>query len=142
MPLPTARASPRTAGNLTVTVVPLPTSLAIESLPPCSSTSDFEMARPRPEPPLVLVNWFSTCSKGRPSFSMSLGGMPMPVSAIVIYGIFAVERRPTSVTLPALRRELHRIGDEVDEHLLERRACRHRPSSFFGAWQTISTLPS
>ena len=71
------------ARSSTVTVVPEPTVLAMVSEPLCRSTSDFEIARPRPDPPLLLVNWFSTCSKGRPSFSMSLVGIPMPVSTIV-----------------------------------------------------------
>ena len=106
------------SGNLTVTVVPAPTWLAMSSLPPCNSTSEREIASPRPEPPLLLVNWFSTCSNGRPSLSISLAGMPMPVSRdhdLCKSGLgFRRDRH-----LAAFRRELDGIGEKIDEHLLE-----------------------
>ena len=40
----------RSAGKLALTVVPDPKTLSILSEPPCRSTRDFVMARPRPVP--------------------------------------------------------------------------------------------
>src|SRR6185437_7907725 len=55
------------SGSRTITVVPLPSVEKMRMAPPCSSTSDLAMARPRPEPWWRLVSWLSTCSNGRPS---------------------------------------------------------------------------
>jgi predicted dehydrogenase len=57
-------------------------------VPPCISVSEREMARPRPEPLWLLVNWFWTCSNGVPSLPMALFGMPMPVSSIEMRALF------------------------------------------------------
>ncbi len=44
---------PGAEGSETVNVVPRPCSLATSTDPPCMSTSDFTIARPRPVPGLL-----------------------------------------------------------------------------------------
>ena len=44
-------AGDQTPGSSTVTQVPFPGSLSIVIRPPCRSTMDFAMERPRPAPP-------------------------------------------------------------------------------------------
>ena len=61
--------------------MPLPSRERMRIAPAWSVTSEEVMARPRPEPRWLLVNWFSTCSNGLPSFFSASLGMPMPVSA-------------------------------------------------------------
>ena len=65
-------------GSVTVTVVPSPTADAMSSVPPCSTTISFAIARPSPAPPVALPRDESrrkNCSKMRPSFS---GAMVRP----------------------------------------------------------------
>ena len=87
-------------GMRTDTMVPTPSVERIFSAPPCSSASEREMARPRPEPAWLLVNWFCTCSNGRPSLpSLSLG-MPQPLSSIVSTMALATLRALTEMWPP------------------------------------------
>ncbi len=64
----------------TVKVAPLPGRPWALMLPPISSTSCRQMARPMPTPPNRRVNEESPCSKRRNSRSASSGSKPMPVS--------------------------------------------------------------
>src|SRR5215813_4791201 len=83
--------------------------------PPCSSTSDFAIARPSPEPWWLLVSWLSTCSNGRPSFLSADGGMPMPLSTIAITTDWprilprTLTRPPSGVNFTAFDRRLSKI---------------------------------
>ena len=60
--------------------VPTPGVLSSEMLPPISSTSCRQMARPRPVPPKRRVMLLSACAKGANRLLWCSGGMPMPVS--------------------------------------------------------------
>ena len=59
-------------GSRTSTIVPVPSVERMRIAPPCSSVSDFAIARPRPEPRWVLVSWLSTCSNGLPRLLSAL----------------------------------------------------------------------
>ena len=89
--------------------------------PPCSSASDFAMARPRPEP------W---CRLGELAFDL-LERPPelaqrvlRDADAVVLDGDGDVvaAHAPAHRDLAAVGRELHRIGQEIEHDLLERAA--------------------
>ena len=71
-------------GSRTSTIVPVPSVERMRIAPPCNSVSDFAIARPRPEPPYLLVSWLSTCSNGLPRFFRASFGIPMPVSSMAM----------------------------------------------------------
>lgn len=56
--------TPAACGIMIVTTVPRPSHERIFIVPPCSFTSEREIASPRPEPPWLLAYWLCTCSKG------------------------------------------------------------------------------
>src|SRR5437868_12779255 len=66
-------------GKRISTVVPLPFTLDKEIFPPCASTTDFAMARPRPV--LFVFPWVTN---GSNNFGNNSEGIPTPVSEIRI----------------------------------------------------------
>ena len=125
-------------GRRTSTIVPTPADERMRIAPPCSSVSDLAMARPRPEPWWVLVNWLSTCSNGLPRLRSALFGMPMPVSSIAILTWLSkararsVMRPPSSVNFTAFDSRLRTIC------LIMRRSAR---SWIDGAISALSVEP-
>ena len=75
-------ATPRLAHDATVNqkVLPPPGGLSTQIVPPISSTSCCEIARPRPVPPYLRVVEPSAWVKAWKSAPRFSGGMPMPVS--------------------------------------------------------------
>ena len=55
-------------------------ALSARIVPPCSSTSCFTMARPRPRPPCSRVLELSACRKRSNTCGRNAGSMPRPVS--------------------------------------------------------------
>ncbi len=88
-------------GTRTETMVPTPSVERMRIVPPCSSVSDREMARPSPEPPVLFENWFWTCSNGRPILCIADLGMPMPVSSMVTVTAFDSRRALTRIRPPS-----------------------------------------
>ena len=70
------------------------------------------------------MSWLSTCSNGLPSRASDCGAMPMPVSAI-ISTIESLEQPAADHHLAAVRREFHRVGQQIDDDLLDRAAIGH-----------------
>ena len=68
------------AGSVKTNVLPLPSSLSTQILPPCSSTSRFESARPRPVPSPRSIP-ASVCWNSSKTRLRSSAAMPGPVSA-------------------------------------------------------------
>lgn len=105
----------RSAGKVSVTLVPMPTVEVSRISPACSSTSALVMASPRPEPSKRRVSTLSTWSKGWKQLAMLASAMPMPVSstAMVMRPLSsAITRRtrpPGSVNLTALESRLSSI---------------------------------
>ena len=83
-------------------VDPAPCSLCRPISPPISSTSCFEMARPRPVPPKRRVVEASACvnaSNREPALS---GAMPMPVSRTANRSVTASAASETRLTVTAI----------------------------------------
>ncbi len=68
------------SGKRTVAVVPLPDTLASDSVPPCSIVRSRDNGNPSPVPTPLLVVALPTCSKGSSTRSESPAGMPVPAS--------------------------------------------------------------
>ncbi len=85
--------------------------------PPCSSTSCFEIDRPSPSPPCRACRWRRPGGSGRTrgagSRRRSLAGVGHRDPQHVRPALDA-DRHP-----PALGRELHRVVDQVPQHLLD-----------------------
>ena len=105
-------------GNTKRKVAPLPASELAEIAPPCSSTSDFAIARPRPVPPTAWVSPLWARQKRSKTWSSSSGSRPGPLSETV-----------NSICLPtlargqahprALVRVLVGVGEQVGQHLAD-----------------------
>ena len=94
--------------------------------PPISSTSCFEIDRPRPVPPYLRVVEPSPWVKGEKSAWSRSGGMPMPVSrtskrSVALSPSAAGEGDPDGDLAPL--GELDGVADEVES------ICRSRPGS-------------
>jgi hypothetical protein len=69
------------SGSVIVNSDPFPgPSLRAAMAPPCSSTSPFASASPRPSPALVRARRLSPCANGSNMSATRPGSMPMPVS--------------------------------------------------------------
>ena len=110
-----ATAMPRLAGSVNTNVLPLPSSLSTQIRPPCSSTSRFDSARPRPVPSRCSAP-ASVCWNSSKMRSWSSGAMPGPVSATETR-TSPLTRDRAHVDRPALGRELHRVREQVEDHL-------------------------
>ena len=81
-------------------VLPAPTVLSAQILPPINSTKRFEMAKPRPVPPYLRVVETSACEKLSKMVARRSAGIPMPVSE--------TEKCSASVSDPD---QLHKHGE-------------------------------
>ena len=79
-------------GNLTVTVVPFPSSLSREITPPFASTACFTMESPSPVPPIFLEWFLSTRKNLSNTRPLQSAGMPMPVSITVSFDLLLALR--------------------------------------------------
>ena len=89
--------------------------------PPCSSASDLAMARPRPEPWCRLVKLAFDLLERPPELAQRV---PWDADAVVLDGDgdLVAAHAPAHRDLAAVRREFHRIGQEIERDLLERAA--------------------
>ena len=113
--------SMQSTGSRTSTIVPTPSVERMRIAPPCSSASDFAIARPRPEPWWVLVSWLSTCSNGRRASSAP------PSECRCRCLRWRCSRQPPTTRAAhrdaaAVGRELHGVGQQIEHDLLERAA--------------------
>ena len=80
---------------------PTPTADSTASVPPCSSTSDFEIARPRPVPPTRWVRPASPRTKRSKMCSSWSSGIPGPLSVTAISTSAPTTRAVTSIDAPS-----------------------------------------
>ncbi len=106
-------------------VEPFPGSLSKEIVPPISSASLREIARPSPVPPKRRVVELSPCRNDSKSEAARSGEMPIPVSRTVTTRSTVRSGRDGSLGARADRNghfagigELHRVPDEVHDDLL------------------------
>ena len=111
------RAAPA-KGSLKEKVEPLPGSLSRRMSPPCSSTKRLVSASPRPVPSALRRRSRPTCWNSSNTAAWSSGAMPTPVSLHrhLDHPVVAARRH---VHPPAVGRELHRVGEQVQHDLLE-----------------------
>src|SRR5215813_4753801 len=103
-----AQAPEPSTGNLTIKVVPLPTSLFASILPPCESTIHLTIDRPSPKPAAVRSAVLAERRKNLSKMcGRSSGGMPRPVSVTVTIATFSSIFNPR-VILP--RRSVYLIA--------------------------------
>ncbi len=106
-------------------MVPIFSAEQIFMVPPCRFVSEREMASPRPEPPLLLAYWLWTCSNGWPIFSSAaLGDADAGIGDRQCH--CAGDLAGTQRDLAAVIRELHGIGQKVEQDLLHRAAVGHQ----------------
>ena len=128
-----AGGSRRRPGSRSRTCCPTPTSLSSHIRPPSSSTIRRDSVRPRPVPSSLEAPR-PPCWKDSKIRSRSSRGTPMPVSVTVIASSVPSRRRATD-DRAAVGGELHRVGEQVEHHLLEPqlvgvdRRRRRRPTS-------------
>ena len=103
------------AGSVNTNVLPWPSSLSTQIRPPCSSTSRFESARPRPVPSRCSTP-ASVCWNSSKIRSWSSGAMPGPRVGDRDPHL-AVDPRRAHVDGPARGRELHGVREQVEDHL-------------------------
>src|SRR5688572_12583276 len=72
------------SGKTVVKVLPTPTVLSSEIVPPSSSVSSFTMASPNPVPPCLRRIGSSTWRNGWNTYPTASAGMPGPVSTTAI----------------------------------------------------------
>ena len=97
-----------------VTVVPWPTAESSVTVPPCSSTKERTIERPRPAPRWSEPSeWVSNQSNTRSCIS---GGMPGPLSVTVntTASLAPLGRKRHGL---AGRREADRVGEQIEQHL-------------------------
>ena len=120
-------------------VDPLPTSLSTRILPPCSSMNLREIASPRPVP--------STLLRRRPDLAELLEHRGLVLGRNADAGVgdrdldTAIAQRGANVDASALGRELQRVGQQIQQHLLHLAlvgADRHRASRRSTAASVIS----
>ena len=122
-------------GTVTRTRVPLRSSLWTSSVPPTSHRIERQMERPRPLP-LVLVVKNGSKTRGRSS-----GAIPQPLSATVI-AMRPGSRLNADGDHASLRAGLARVGQEVQEHLLEiALPARHRRQIVGGVDDQFDAAP-
>ena len=104
------------SGRRTVKVLPTPTSLATEIVPPCRRTSSCTSARPMPLPSMLRPRAPSTRWKRSNRCGSSAAGMPVPVSRTATstalpsaVGRMAMAISPSKVNFSALDRRLRTI---------------------------------
>ena len=110
-------------------VEPSPGLLWTPMVPPMSSTSLRQMARPRPVPPKRRVVEESACVKGWKRCFWASGVMPMPVSRMektdegVVGGLaFLLDLQLDLARLG----ELHRVSQQVEQNLAQARGIAHQ----------------
>ena len=138
------------AGSVNTNVLPWPSSLSTQIRPPCSSTSRFESASPRPVPSRCSTP-ASVCWNSSKIRSWSSRGDAGP-------GVgdghphLAVDLRRADVDRAPGGRELHGVREQVEDHLPDpalvavddvdvraRRRARPRTPSFVARSRTITT---
>ena len=114
-------------GNETLNVLPWSSpGLLARTLPPCISTSCLTIDRPSPRPPCRRVVEPSAWRNRSKTNGRNSGLIPMPVSVTVI-STCELTRSSRTWIRPASGRELHRVGEQVPDDLLEpRRVARDR----------------
>ena len=107
----------------------LPASLSIQARPPCSSARPRTSARPRPVPPRLAVVAVVDLAE-RLEHAVEL--VARNARAVVFdhdLEVAASARRAGNGDAPALGRELHRVGDQIDQDLLQRTLVGDRASA-------------
>ena len=115
-----ARVRTAATGSVTVNVAPCPSpALSASTVPPCSSTMCRTIVSPMPSPPCdaraAAVGLAEAVEDVRAGTSAS---MPAPVSVTRI-ATCAVDAVEPHLDAPAVRRELHRVAEQVPDDLLQ-----------------------
>ena len=119
-------AAPAAIGRRTLKVEPRPTVESAAIVPPCSSTSDFEIARPRPVPPTRWVSPASPRTKRSKMCSSWFSGDSRSVVGHVYlhfgtgYPRRDLDRRPFGRVLMRIGKQIHQyladpVGLDVDQ---------------------------
>ena len=107
-------------GTTTANVAPLPASLSTSTRAPIASLSRFTTASPSPTPPYWRSAEPSTCRNSSKMRAWSAGGdADAGVLHLDAHGARSLAPRRDD-DAPALGRELRRVRQQVEEHLLER----------------------
>ena len=105
-----------TTGNTTVNVLPFPTLLSTETVPPCASTMAFTRLRPRPRPRSArLASPRNRRSQMRGSSSARNAGAGIADAK----NARTRRRSRPRFDMPAARRVLQRVVDQVRRDLLQ-----------------------
>ncbi len=129
------------SGSQSVKVAPWPTpALAAVSSPRWIATICLAIASPSPSPSFARVKETSSWVNGSNRRASASGAIPQPVSSMVI-AIELASRATPKVIFPSRLGELHRVREQVVEHLAQAGMQSPRTSPTAGAPRRSSSIP-